>query len=318
MRAVFWGTPEFATPSLRALIGEGHDVVAVVTQPDRPVGRHHSTAVASEVKQVAEAEGIPVLQPESSRSPELFSELQAIAPEVSVVVAFGQILPANVINLPQHGTINVHASLLPKLRGAAPIQTAIRDGLEVSGVSVMQMVQKLDAGPVILRNETPILADETYGELQLRLSELGAMSLVQAMALISLGKAERVDQDDSQATYAPRITREDARLDWAGDAAAVARLIRAFDPRPGAFTTRSGMEVRLYGARAVESRMAAPGQVIEIDESGMLIGCRQAGATEGGCVRVSYVHPAGRRRMAALDWAQGRGVAIGDVFGTGG
>jgi methionyl-tRNA formyltransferase len=341
VRAIFWGTPEFATPALRALIGEGHDVVGVVTQPDRPIGRHHSVPVSTPVKEVALAEGIPVLQPESARSPELLQDLKSLQPEISVVVAFGQILPATLINLPEFGTINVHASLLPSMRGAAPIQAAIRDGLESSGVTVMQMVEKLDAGPIILQIGTPIVPDETFGELQLRLSELGALALVQAMVLISMGKAERIAQDESQATYAPRITREDARIDWNARCAVVARAIRAYDPKPGAFSnlarsgkpTRAGDqnggggdgggtssvgsgaggrgdEVRLFGARSVESRSGQPGLVIEVDESGMLVGCGQ------GCVRITYVHPAGRRRMAALDWMQGRGVEVGDVFGT--
>jgi methionyl-tRNA formyltransferase len=236
LRTVFWGTPAFATPALRALIGEGHDVVAVVTQPDRPAGRHRSATVPSAVKQVALEEGIPVLQPESARAEGFLAELSEFDAEISVVVAFGQILPANVIDLPANGTINIHASLLPALRGAAPIQAAIRMGLEKSGVTVMQMVRELDAGPVILQSETPILPDETYGELQLRLSELGALALVQGMALISLGVAERVPQDGTRASYAPRITREDARLDWTRDCIDVARVIRAYDPGPGSFT----------------------------------------------------------------------------------
>ena len=311
MRAIFWGTPEFATPALRALLGEGHDVVAVVTQPDRPRGRHHNTPVKSEVKEVAESEALPVLQPESSRDPALLDELSGYEAEIFVVVAFGQILPDAVINLPKYGTINIHASLLPQLRGAAPIQAAIRDGLNVSGVTVMQMVQKLDAGPIILQNETPILPDETYGELQLRLSELGALTLMEAMVLISLDRAVRVEQDESLATYAPRISRDDARLNWNLDCMAVSRAIRAYDPRPGAFTTHGSTHVNLYGARPIESRSGSPGTVLEIDESGMLVACG-----DGGSVRVGYAHPAGRRRMAALDWMQGRGVAVGDVLGT--
>jgi methionyl-tRNA formyltransferase len=310
MRTVFWGTPDFATPALRALLGEGHDVVAVVTQPDRPVGRHHSAVQPPPVKVVALTEGIPVLQYESARSPALLDELRALQPEIAVVVAFGQLLPAAVVNLPQRGTINVHASLLPLLRGAAPIQAAIRNGLDVTGVSVMQMVAKLDAGPVLLQNETPILPDETLGELQLRLAELGALSLIQAMILISMGRAEPVEQDHSRATYAPRITREDARIRWSAPAVDVARAIRAFDPRPGAFSTLKGSEVRLFGVRLIESRSGDPGLVVEVDESGMLVGCGT------GCVRIGYAHPAGRRRMATMDWMQGRGVQPGDVFGT--
>ena len=311
MRVVFWGTPEFATASLRALLGEGHDVLAVVTQPDRPVGRHRSTLMAPEVKRVAESEGIHVIQPESSRSTALLDELRNLSPDIFVVVAFGQILPAAIIDLPPHGTINVHASLLPRLRGAAPMQAAIREGLDHTGVTVMQMVAKLDAGPIILQQATPIHADETFGELQLRLSELGALSLIEALILISLGKSDARRQDESEATYAPRITRADARIEWDSHCMDVARCIRAFDPRPGSFTNRGDAEVRLFGARIDENRTGEAGAVLEVGDAGLVVACGS------GSVNIAYVHPAGRKRMTALDWLKGRGVAVGDVLGTG-
>src|SRR5215212_4623445 len=177
MRVVFWGTPEFATPALRALLGEGFDVVGVVTQPDKPQGRSRSTLVPSPVKSIALEEALPVLQPEKPRGPEFLGELQALRPDVSVVVAYGQILPKAAIDVPLAGTLNIHASLLPALRGAAPIQAAIRQGLVETGVTIMRMVPQLDAGPILLQARTPIVEDETYGELQLRLSELGAQAL---------------------------------------------------------------------------------------------------------------------------------------------
>src|SRR5512146_566643 len=188
MRVLFWGTPEFAIPPLRALIGEGFDVVGAVTQPDKPVGRHRSRLEPPPVKLVAVEESIPVLQPERPRGDEFLAGVRALAPEISVVVAYGHILPTSVIELPKFGTINIHASLLPRLRGAAPIQAAIREGHAETGVTIMRMVKALDAGPLILQARTPIPDDETYGELQLRLAEMGALALIEALALIDLGE----------------------------------------------------------------------------------------------------------------------------------
>lgn len=310
MRVLFWGTPDFATPPLRALLGEGFDVVGVVTQPDRPVGRHRSTLAASPVKRVALEEEVPVLQPEKLRDPAVLEELRSLRPDISIVVAYGRLLPQSIIDLPTQGTLNIHASLLPKLRGAAPIQAAIREGLTETGVSIMRMVLKLDAGPVLLRAATPVLEDETYGELQLRLSELGALALLEALTLLSAGEVIEEPQDDSQATYAPKIERDLARIDWTAETTEICRSIRAYDPRPGAFTALGHTEVKLFGARPVQSARGTPGEVLDIDESGMLVGCGRGG------VRIAYVHPAGRRRLAALDWAQGRGIAVGDRFGT--
>jgi methionyl-tRNA formyltransferase len=293
------------------LLGEGHDVVGVVTQPDAPDARHRNTLVAPPAKQVALEEGIPVLQPERPRGEAFLAELRALEPEISVVVAYGQILGEDVIGLPPNGTVNIHASLLPRWRGAAPIQAALLAGDTETGVSIMRIVRKLDAGPVLLRLPTPILDDETFGELQLRLAELGALAIIEALALLDVGLAEEAPQDETQATYAPKIERTLARVDWNLSATHLSRLIRAFDPRPGAFTTRNGVETKLFGVRVVHGRHSgiAPGTVTEIDESGMLVACGE------DAVRIGYVFPAGRRRLATLDWAQGRGVAVGDVLG---
>ena len=311
MRVVFWGTPDFATAALRALIGEGFDVVGVVTRTDKPVGRSRSRLEASPVKLVAEAEGIPVLQPEKPRGDEVLAQLRALAPDVSVVVAYGHILPKAVIDLPRLGTLNIHASLLPALRGAAPIQAAIRDGLAETGVTIMQMVPQLDAGPILLQARTPIVADETAGELALRLSELGAGTLIEALALVELGLAKPQAQDDGLATYAPKLTRETAQVDWTRSAHEVGRHVRAYDPRPGAWGRVNGAEVKLFGARvAPRGSSREPGDVIAIDADGMLVACG------GGAVRITLVQPAGKRRLPPLDWANGRGVAVGDRFDT--
>jgi len=233
--------------------------------------------------------------------------LQLLRPDISIVVAYGHILPKTVIDIPELGTLNIHASLLPALRGAAPIQAAIRSGLRETGVSIMRMVPALDAGPVILRSKTPIAEDETYGELRERLSELGALALVEALALIGLGKAQEEAQDDSLASYAPKVTRDTARIDWTLDAREVANTIRAYDPIPGAFTTLHGADVKLFGVTPVFGEVGQPGTVLALGDR-VTIGC---GA---GSVAISDVQPAGKRRMSAMEWHRGRGVVIGDQF----
>jgi methionyl-tRNA formyltransferase len=313
VRVLFWGTPEFATAPLRALLGEGFDVSAVVTQPDKPVGRSRSKLRASPVKEVALAEGIALFQPPKAKGDEFLAELRALAPDVSVVVAYGHILPKAVIDLPRLGTLNIHASLLPLLRGAAPIQAAIRDGYSETGVTIMQMVPALDAGPVLHQSRTPILEDETAGELALRLSELGAGALIEALALIELGLARPEPQDDAAATYAAKLTRETAWVDWSGSAHDVGRHIRAYDPKPGAWGRVGDVEVKLFGARvAPRGTSHFAGEVLALDEVGMLVAC---GA---GAVRITAVQPSGKRRLSPADWANGRGIAVGDRFDTAG
>jgi methionyl-tRNA formyltransferase len=309
MRVLFWGTPEFATPPLRALLGEGFDVVGVVTQPDRPVGRSRSTLHPSAVKRVAVEEGLPVLQPDRPRGEGFANELRALNPDISVVVAYGHLLPREIVELPPRGTLNIHASLLPLLRGAAPIQAAIREGHERTGVTIMRMVERLDAGPVLLQLGTPVFDDETYGELALRLSELGAAALVEALALVELGRAQEEPQDESRATYAPKIDRAATRVDWNADARVVARVIRAYDSRPGAFTTLRGGDVKLFGARlAPRPESSVAGSVLSIGADGLVVACVE------GAVRVTQVQPTGKKRMSAIEWHRGRGIAEGDRF----
>jgi methionyl-tRNA formyltransferase len=309
LRVLFWGTPAFATPPLRALLGEGFDVVGVITQPDKAVGRSRSKLQPSAVKQVALEESLPVLQPEKPRGAEFLQQLRELAPDISVVVAYGHILPREVVDSPPRGTLNIHASLLPALRGAGPIQAVIREGHARTGVSIMRMVPKLDAGPVILQLATPVNEDETYGELALRLSELGAAALIESLALLELGKAREEPQDDSAATYAPKIDRELTRVNWARDARDVSRAIRAYDPRPGAFATIGGQEVKLFGARlAPRQELSQQGEVIAAGDDGLVVACAE------GAVRVLQVQPAGKRRMSAGEWLRGRGIAVGQRF----
>ena len=308
MRVLFWGTPEFAVPPLSALIGEGFDVVGVVTQPDRPVGRSRSTLEAPPVKTLALEEQLTVFQPEHPRGEEFINAILALQPDISVVVAYGHILTQQLIDLPRLGTINIHASLLPKLRGAAPIQAAILEGHTETGITIMRMVKALDAGPSILQVRTPIPSDETFGELQLRLAEMGALALIEALALFALDKVIETPQDDSQATYAPKVDRTRTRIDWSQNAQVIARTIRAYDPRPGAYATAKGADVKLFGARVCtrDTGVAAPGEVIAIAASGMTVACH------GGAVEIAAVHPAGKRRLTPREWAQGRGISVGE------
>ena len=307
MRVAFWGTPEFAAPALRALVGEGFEVVAVVTQPDKPQGRDREI-IPSPVKQIAIEEEIPLFQPKSARDPELFDKLSEIKPDIAVVVAYGQILPKTIIDLPKLGTLNIHASLLPALRGAAPIHAAIRQGLTQTGVTVMRVTPPLDAGPIILQAGTHIFEDETYGELQVRLSELGALTLVEAMTLISLGKAEETPQDDSRATYAAKVTRESSRIDWNEAAIEISRLIRSSDPKPGAFTKTPKGDVKLFGPKVMDGIKGAPGEVMSATGE-LVIACGI------DAIRISGVQPEGKSRMTAHQWVRGRGTAVGDRYG---
>jgi methionyl-tRNA formyltransferase len=308
MRVMFWGTPEFAAPALRALVGEGFEVCAVVTRPDRPVGRDRVLTQPA-IKQIALEESLPVFQPESPREEDFQDLVEAVAPDLSVVVAYGHILPRTIIDAPRQGTLNIHASLLPALRGASPIQGAIRQGLVETGVTIMRMVPALDAGPIILQSRTPVADDETYGELKGRLSELGALALIEALTLIELGHTTEHPQDDSLATYAAKVDRATTRIDWSLGEHEVANAIRAYDPTPGAWTTHRGADLKLFGARRVFDVFGAPGEVLEADDAGLVVACGS------GAVRICDVQPAGKRRMQAIAWHRGRGIAIGETLG---
>jgi len=309
MRILFWGTPAFAVPSLRALDDEGYEVVGVVTQPDRPAGRgRHLTG--SPVKEVALALGLPVLAPEKPRGDDFMAQIRDLAPDVSVVVAYGHILRLEVLDVPAWASINVHASLLPALRGAAPINWAIARGHEQTGVTIMRMVEAMDAGPVIHTIVEPILPGETASELTVRLSELGAEALVEALAMMAAGRAVEVEQDHDAATFAPKVDRATARVDWTRSARELAWHIRGMDAVPGAWTELDGTGVKLFRptARDVPAG-AAPGTVVAADAAqGLVV------ATGAGCVALGEVQPPGRRRMDVQDWIHGRGIQAGQRF----
>jgi len=306
VRVLFFGTPEFAVPSLRALIGEGFDIAAVVTRPDRPTGRHRSHVSASAVKTAALADELAVLQPERPAAPEFLDAVRSLAPEISIVAAYGHILPRSLLEVPRRGSVNVHASLLPALRGAAPIQRAILEGLTETGITIMQMDAGLDTGPILHQVTTSIAADETGGELTVRLAELGAEALIEALTLVEETGLEPRPQDHARATLAPKIKRAEERLDWSCPAEAVARKIRAFDPKPGAWTMCRDKELKLFGGRAAGAG-GEPGKILEAGDQ-LCVACGS------GAVVVTEVQPAGRARMAVRAFVNGRGVAAGDLL----
>jgi methionyl-tRNA formyltransferase len=256
---------------------------------------------------VALEENVPVLQPEKPSGDEFLDSLRALEPDLGVVVAYGHILKPALLALPAKGMINVHASLLPALRGAAPIQAAILQGLTQTGISIMYVEQELDAGPVLHRVETDIAPDETGGELTERLAELGALALIEALSMLDGGGAKPEPQDHGKATYAPKLTHASARIDWAAPSDKIERLIRALDPKPGAWCEFKGRELKLFGPREADAAPpgGSPGQIIATDPAFLV-------ATTDGALQFLDVQPAGKPRLAAADWVRGRGAAAGD------
>lgn len=313
MRVLFWGTPEFAVCTLRALAAAGHSLAGVVTRPDRPRGRGRTMQPAV-VRRVADAEGYRVFAPERPRGESFETAIRALSPDVSVVVAYGRILAGRVLDIPRLGSLNLHASLLPALRGAAPINRAIERGHAVTGVSVMRMVEAMDAGPVLAQEALPIGPDDTASLLSRRLADMGARLVVEVLARLEAGPVPEMEQDHEAATFAPKVDRESARVDWRRDACAVANLIRAMDEVPGAWTQFGGAPVKLFRPAVAASppmpTKGTPGEVVAADP-----GCGLFVATGDGVVRIAQVQPAGKRRMDAASWLRGRGPRRGDRFG---
>ena len=299
VKVIFMGTPEFAVPSLQKLI-ETKMVAGVVTQPDRPAGRGRQVR-PSPVKVTAEKAGIPIYQPKSLRSEENAAPLRAWQPDVIVVVAFGQILRPHVLDLPTHGCINVHASLLPRWRGASPIQHAIMAGDSETGITLMQMDEGLDTGPIYLQDSLTIHPNETAASLHDRLSKLGAALLAHRLDDIVQGQIEAAAQDNALATYAPLIKKNAGLLDWQRSSSELDRHIRAMTPWPGAFSSWRGENVKILGARPTMEQVPSekPGQLF-VDQGALLV------HTGEGCLRLDRLQLAGKKAMSAADFLRGR------------
>ncbi|HSU29615.1 MAG TPA: methionyl-tRNA formyltransferase [Bryobacteraceae bacterium] len=308
MRTVFLGTPEFAVPSLRALASAGHEVAAVFTQPDRPKGRGNLLA-ESPVKQAAREIGVPTCQPERIRRPENITLLKDLAPDIMVVVGYGQIIPQAIIDIPQHGILNVHASLLPHYRGAAPIQWALANGETRTGVTIMQIDAGLDTGDMLLKAELAIEPHETAPELSARLASLGANLLLTVMEQIRAGTAVREKQDDAAATYAPILKREDGLIDWNRPAQELYNRLRGFTPWPGAYTTFRGQQLSILRARVADGNGLPPGRLYSVGKA-LFAACGHNTA-----LQLVELQPAGKKRMAADSFLNGYKLSETEFLG---
>lgn len=304
MKLIFAGTPEFAAAALAALADAGHDIALVLTQPDRPAGRGMALQ-ASPVKRLAEARGLPVFQPPTLKDAEAQARLAAVGADAMVVAAYGLILPQAVLDLPRHGCLNIHASLLPRWRGAAPIQRAILAGDFETGVCIMQMEAGLDTGPVLLAEATPISADDTAATLHDRLAALGARLIVDALARLPL---PAVAQPDAGVTYAAKIDKAESAIDWTRPAAEIDRQIRAFDPFPAAQSTLAGTPVKLWRAVPAAGH-GRPGEVLAAGRDGIVVACGD------GALCVGELQKAGGKRLSAVQFLAGHAVAPGASFG---
>ncbi|MFZ5775343.1 MAG: methionyl-tRNA formyltransferase [Thermodesulfobacteriota bacterium] len=304
-RIVFMGTPEFAVPSLKALIDHGEQVVTVICQPDKPKGRGQKLAPPP-VKVLAEQHSIPVLQPTKIRTPEFLEQMRAYNADLFVVTAYGRILPGSVLSLPRLGTINVHGSLLPKYRGAAPVQWSILNGDAETGITIMQMDEGMDTGDILLPGGLPIEPDDTSATLAVKMADLGGRLLIEALERLKAGQLPPIKQDDAQVTLAPPLCKHQAVIDWAMPATAISCQIRGLDPWPLAYTTLDGKWLRLFGPTVVrEAAGQPPGTILRADKTGLLI------ATGQDALLVREVQLEGGKRMPAEAFLCGRPLATG-------
>jgi methionyl-tRNA formyltransferase len=300
-RLIFMGTPQFALPSLEAILAAGEEVAAVVTQPDRPRGRGQ-VVTFSPVKELALAWNLPVLQPHRLKDPELIRNLTALEPELMIAVAYGRILTSEILALPSVGSLNVHASLLPRYRGAAPINWALIKGDKVTGVTIQWLRYELDSGPIFLQEQMPITAEDNVDTLYSRLAERGAALLVQALDMLRRGEAVKRPQNEAEVTLAPPLSREMRRLHWELTAPEVVGWIRGLDPKPGATSQWRGQVLKVFGARLKkrEGNVASPGTVLRLTPQGLEIACGQ------GSITVKEVQLAGHKRLEAAEFLRGQ------------
>ena len=309
-RILFMGTPAFAVPSLEALVVRPDlcQVQAVITQPDRPAGRGRKLT-ASPVKLAAQAHDLPVLQPTKMKSEETWEALAQYKPDLMVVAAYGRILPPRLLELPQRGCVNVHASILPRHRGASPIAHAIMAGDPEVGVSIMQMDEGLDTGPVHGVSSIPLQSTHNRGNLTEELALLGAQALIEALPGILDGTSQPTAQEDERSTYAPLLTKQDGLLDFSKDALTLSRRVRGLNPWPGAYAMQ-GDKRTLFSVVSPAEGAGRPGEVLQANSQGVLVAC------QSGALRLEEVRPSGKKLMAATAWAAGRGIQEGDLFNS--
>jgi methionyl-tRNA formyltransferase len=312
-RIAFMGTPEFAVPSLKVLLDKGENVVCVVTQPDRPKGRGRKV-LPPPVKEFAIQAAIPVLQPQRIRSDDFYADLCKFEPDIITLTAYGKILPGNIINLPPLGTINVHGSLLPKYRGAAPVQWALINGETETGITIMQMDEGIDTGDILLQDRIPIEPADTAGTLSVKLAALGGAALGKTLDLLRRDKLKPVKQDEKRASFAPLLKKEDGSVDWSQSATEISCLMRGLDPWPTTYTTLSGRRMRLFSPEVVDKHpcqknFSEPGIVCRADRHGLLV------STGHGCLLIKEVQPEGSKRMDVHAYISGRPIQPGTLLG---
>jgi methionyl-tRNA formyltransferase len=308
-RILFMGTPAFAVPALEGLVRNGYPILGVVTQPDRPQGRGRATAPPP-VKLIAEGVGLAVLQPEKVRNPDFVEAFRRLAPDLVIVAAFGQILPGEIIRGPREGCINIHPSLLPKYRGAAPINWALIRGEQKTGVTIMRMDEGVDSGDILLQEETPIGEEETFGVLHDRLATMGAGLLLNTLALLEAGTLQPHPQNHRLATIDPRLSRENGLIRWDADAGAIVSLIRGLSPSPGAYTFLDGKQLKIFLAGVETTAVtAAPGTVVGETDAGLRI------AAGEGYVLLKEMQIEGKQRLAVRDFLRGVRIAPRQVLG---
>jgi methionyl-tRNA formyltransferase len=301
MRIVFIGTGQIGVPTLRALLNSEHEVVAVVTQPDKPVGRAQSIEPPPIKKGIAKTR-IPILQPARIKDQQATEEIRGLAPDVIVVVAYSQILPREVLEIPRLACLNLHASLLPRWRGAAPIQAAIAAGDCETGITVMYMDEGLDTGDILLQRDVEILPNETGGALHDRLAQIAPEVLPEALRLVAAGNAPRIPQDNARATYAPKLKREQGQIDWSESAEAIERKIRAYNPWPGAFMKVGDQNLKIFSASFVDLN-GRPGEILRREKELII-------AAGKGALSLAEVQLEGKRRMSAAEFLRGHGAIV--------
>ena len=310
MRIVFMGTPDFAVPSLRALLDNSYQVVGVFCQPDRPKGRGHKLA-ACPVKETAVAAGIPVFQPERIKRAEGVEALKSLAPDLCVTAAFGQLLSQEILDVPRLGTINVHASLLPRHRGSAPINWCVMMGEKTTGITTMYTDKGMDTGDMLLKTETPIGETETAGELSDRLSELGAQLLIKTLRELEAGTLKRMPQNPDEATYEPKLDKETGRIDWSRNASEIDCLVRGTTPWPGAFTTADDGVMKIFEVKPLHTAPSGqPGEIIRADaKTGLIVSCGDDD------LELCAIQMPGAKRMNAKDYLRGHELQTGMCLG---